>query len=243
MTNEERIDIYTRLLLPFEPWEHTQREIHGEVFDAVPAEAIANRYDDVLGPGNWSAQYKVISDVAVECTITIILPDGTTDTKTDCGGVNQCPDLGDRQKTGYSDAFKRAARWHGPGRYLWKMGIPKFARAAFWQEQARICAAFGVPYDGPEAYAPHRQPADKQPTRPEPTAVAQKAAQAVDHPAIASGSKLYGWLKDRGLLNEVSRWGSNQGFRSRCTEWTVGQRALAVEHAERLLKTRAKQYA
>jgi hypothetical protein len=73
--------------------------------------------------------YFVPLEHSVICRLTIRLPDGMVLTKSDAGGYAGMADPGDDDKSGFADAFKRAAVKFGVGRYLYRDGIPKFARA------------------------------------------------------------------------------------------------------------------
>lgn len=86
-----------------------------------------NRLDHVLGPENWWDEYTP-SENSVLCRLTIRLPDGSTLTKADAGGYAGMADSGDDDKSGYSDAFKRAAVKFGVARYLYRDGVPAFVR-------------------------------------------------------------------------------------------------------------------
>ena len=66
----------------------------------------------------------------VICRLTIRLPDGTTLTKSDAGGYAGMADSGDDDKSGFSDAFKRAAVKFGVGRYLYRDGVPASFKTA-----------------------------------------------------------------------------------------------------------------
>lgn len=93
----------------------------------ITARAVMNRLDDVLGPENWWDEYQPIED-AVICRLTIRLPDGQLLTKCDVGGNSKTQDASDVEKSGFSDAFKRAAVKFGVGRHLYGDGVPQFVR-------------------------------------------------------------------------------------------------------------------
>jgi hypothetical protein len=65
---------------------------------------------------------------SVLCELTIRLPDGQTPDQGDAGGYAGMADSGDDDKSGYSDAFKRAAVKFGVARYLYRDGVPTFVR-------------------------------------------------------------------------------------------------------------------
>lgn len=79
------------------------------------ARAVMERFDTVVGAGNWSDSYRVVRvgpDTGVECSLTV---GGIT--KVDVG----TPSNTDPVKGAYSDALKRAAARFGIGRYLYSM--------------------------------------------------------------------------------------------------------------------------
>ncbi len=119
-------DLFAALAAPFEPHEIKMREQAGKKLHYITARTAMNRLDDVLGPENWWDSYHVLSEHAVECALTIRLPDGTTLTKGDAGGCAGMADPGDDDKSGYSDAFKRACVKFGIARYLYRDGVPRF---------------------------------------------------------------------------------------------------------------------
>jgi hypothetical protein len=97
----------------------------------ITARQAMNRLDSVLGPENWWDEYVVVGDV-LYCKLTIRLPDGFTVTKWGAGGFKTMTektgevDQENTDKTGESDAFKRAAVKFGVGRDLYGDGIPDF---------------------------------------------------------------------------------------------------------------------
>lgn len=124
MTNHK--DLFAALAAPFEPGEVKSRTQAGRQFHYVTARTVMNRLDEVLGPENWWDEYHAAEN-SVLCKLTVRLPDGVLLTKQDAGGYAGMADSGDDDKSGYSDAFKRAAVKFGTGRYLYKDGVPHFA--------------------------------------------------------------------------------------------------------------------
>jgi hypothetical protein len=116
----------------------------GKTISYVTARTVMNRLDSVLGPENWWDDYTP-QPTCVICKLTIMLPDGTTVTKVDAGGHAGMSDEGDDEKSGYSDAFKRAAVKFGVGRHLYGDGIPRFVR-----EPAPTVSVIPADYDGPK---------------------------------------------------------------------------------------------
>ena len=107
-------DLFAALAAPFDPSEVKVRSQTGRQLHYITARTAMNRLDNVLGPENWWDEYSP-SENSVLCKLTIRLPDGSTLTKCDAGGYAGMADQGDDDKSGYSDAFKRACRqvWRG----------------------------------------------------------------------------------------------------------------------------------
>lgn len=115
----------------------TRQAGKGRTLSYITARQAMNRLDEVIGWTNWWDDY-VEHATSVVCRLTIRLPDGRCLTKADAGGfapMEMYGDKGNRQvdeksraKSGYSDAFKRAAAKFGVGRYLYRDGIPRLAR-------------------------------------------------------------------------------------------------------------------
>jgi hypothetical protein len=88
----------------------------------IDARTVMDRLDAIVGAGNWSDSYRVISDgngeFAVECTLTV---HGVH--KSDVGTADEEDDgaTAPRPKSAYSDALKRAAVKWGIGRYLYRL--------------------------------------------------------------------------------------------------------------------------
>ncbi len=121
-------DLFAALAAPFESYEVKLRTAPGgRQLHYITARTAMNRLDSVLGPENWWDEY-VPSQNSVLCKLTLRLPDGSTVTKCDAGGYAGMADQGDDDKSGFSDAFKRAAAKFGVARYLYRDGVPAFVR-------------------------------------------------------------------------------------------------------------------
>jgi hypothetical protein len=99
-----------------------------------------NRLDDVLGPSNWEDRYLVV-DTCVICTVTIKFPDGEIISRSDSSAFDVRTDKGwtnsKVKKTAFSDAFKRACKKFGIGRYLMTKGKqPNYYRRIASQARA-----------------------------------------------------------------------------------------------------------
>jgi hypothetical protein len=121
-------DIWAALSEEFESNEVKELALKGRKMRYITARTAMNRLDKVVGPENWSDKYTMISDSSFLCELTVRLPDGQILTKSDVGGMAGMADAGDDDKSGASDAFKRAAVKFGVGRYLYKDGVTKYAR-------------------------------------------------------------------------------------------------------------------
>lgn len=97
----------------------------GKKFPYVNARVVMNRLDAVLGPENWRDEYTP-HEHSVECRLSVRMPGGEWITKADAGAYAGMSDQGDDDKSGYSDAFKRAAVKFGVARYLYGSGIPGY---------------------------------------------------------------------------------------------------------------------
>ena len=86
----------------------------------IDARTVMDRLDAVVGPGNWSDRYRLISagegEFAVECTLTVC---GVS--KADVGTADEADEGASTAKSAYSDALKRAAVKWGIGRYLYRI--------------------------------------------------------------------------------------------------------------------------
>src|SRR6476661_7920367 len=120
-------DLFAALAAPFDQSEVKIRSQQSRQLHYITARTAMNRLDTVLGPENWWDEYSP-NENSVLCRLTIRLPDGSTLTKADAGGYAGMADSGDDDKSGYSDAFKRAAVKFGVARYLYRDGVPTFVQ-------------------------------------------------------------------------------------------------------------------
>src|SRR5436305_14482685 len=149
-------DLFAALAAPFEPQEVRVRSQAGRQLHYITARTAMNRLDDVLGPENWWDDYTP-GENSVLCRLTVRLPDGQVITKADAGGYAGMPDSGDDDKSGFSDAFKRAASKFGVARYLYRDGVPSYVREPQPASDPAPVAAEAPAPAAPEAPAPARQ--------------------------------------------------------------------------------------
>lgn len=205
-------DFFAALADTFDEDEVKTRAQAGRQFSYVTARTVMNRLDNVAGPECWWDEY-VPLEHSVICKLTIRLPDGAVLTKSDAGGYAGMADPGDDDKSGYTDAFKRAAVKFGVGRYLYRDGVPEFARG----ELARMSS--------------------DRPSRPSNPAPAQQQRQQApsqqngssDRGAPTNGRALFAWTKDQdeknnyGMLNHLNAWAKRQDFPQRMVDWETDQ--------------------
>lgn len=219
-------DLFAALAAHFDSHEVKLRQAPGgRQLHYITARTAMNRLDDVLGPENWWDEYLPLEH-SVVCRLTLRLPDGSTVTKCDAGGYAGMADQGDDDKSGFSDAFKRAAAKFGVARYLYRDGVPQFVR------------------EREGAIEPPAVPAQAEPAE----AAAQPASPARERSrdqAPRSGKALFAWTKDMeqrhqvGLLKYLNNWGKLQEYPGRMIDWDAEQVARA--HAEAVRKLQAIQ--
>lgn len=228
-------DLFAALAAPFESHETKVRSQMGRQLHYITARTAMNRLDNVLGPENWWDEY-VPSENSVLCRLTIRLPDGSTLTKCDAGGYAGMSDSGDDDKSGYSDAFKRAAVKFGVARYLYRDGVPSFV-----QERT------GTPEPAP-APAPVPEPAPQASSASPGGGNSQRTAAPGGNGngngnTPRTGKALFAWTKEQeqryqvGLLKYLNGWAKLQEFPSRMVEWDADQVSQAYSEACRKLQS------
>lgn len=123
-------DIWRGLAAPF---AQVKQRVggRGRQLSYITARQAMNRFDAVVGPENWEDRYYEVHGVLF-CEITITLPDGRKISKSDGGGFKEMTEKGqidqeNTDKTGPSDAFKRAAVKFGVARGLYQDGTVDYA--------------------------------------------------------------------------------------------------------------------
>jgi Rad52/22 family double-strand break repair protein len=240
-------DLFAALAAPFGPHEVKVRSVAGRQLSYVTARTAMNRLDHVLGPENWWDEY-FPNEHSVLCRLTIRMPDGSTLTKSDAGGYAGMADSGDDDKSGYSDAFKRAAVKFGVARYLYRDGVPAFAAGGKMTDvgampgrddavQRSGHAAEPPPTTPPAPPGPHRSRASAHPrSDPKP---GQKQTESPGAPR--TGKALFAWTlaqeqrHEVGLLRHLNQWAKPQDFPGRMVDWDARQVKLAHDEARRWL--------
>lgn len=234
-------ELFAALGASFESQEVRVRSQAGRQLHYITARTAMNRLDSVLGPENWWDEY-VPGENSVVCKLTVRLPDGSTLTKSDAGGYAGMADSGDDDKSGFSDAFKRAAVKFGVGRYLYRDGVP-----AFLTDRESNPTS---PPPAPEVAAPTRAPlsgtqsagesAAESPRGGDPAGPSASAPATAPTPrnssansAPRSGRALFAWTKEQeqryqvGLLKYLNGWAKLQDYPGRMVDWDHDQ----VHHA------------
>jgi len=227
-------ELFAALAAPFESHETKVRSQTGRQLQYITARTAMNRLDNVLGPENWWDEY-IPSENSVLCRLTIRLPDGSTLTKCDAGGYAGMADSGDDDKSGYSDAFKRAAVKFGVARYLYRDGVPTFVQDRMGTTDTGTTPG-PAPAQAPAAAAtpPAESSNGHSPRFP--------ASGGNSNPP-RSGKALFAWTKEQeqrhqvGLLKYLNGWGKLQEFAPRMVEWDADQVSLAYAEACRKLQS------
>src|SRR3954470_33658 len=228
-------DLFAALAAPFENHEVKIRPAQGgRQLHYITARTAMNRLDGVLGPENWWDEY-IPSQNSVLCRLTLRLPDGSTVTKADAGGYAGMADQGDDDKSGFSDAFKRAAAKFGVARYLYRDGVPQFVRE---REPGVDSAPAAAPTQGP---APSENGHNSGQTSAAPSPAPSRPRESNNVPR--SGKALFAWTKDMeqrhevGLLKYLNGWAKLQEFPGRMVEWDGDQVSQAYSEACRKLQS------
>ncbi len=86
----------------------------------VDARCVEDRLDAIFGVDGWQDAYTVLPNNSVVCKLRVKVGTEWIE-KSDVGSQSDQPDEGDRLKSAFSDALKRAAVKLGIGRYLYRL--------------------------------------------------------------------------------------------------------------------------
>jgi hypothetical protein len=233
-------DLFAALAAAFEINEVKVFSKGGRELRYITARTAMNRLDDVLGPENWWDLYQP-GDNSVMCMLTIRLPDGQCVTKCDAGGYAGMPDSGDDDKSGVSDAFKRAAAKFGVARYLYRDGVPSFVR----DREPDTANAAARPSQGQRTQTTD---ADSPLKGQNPngdngrTGTGSGGTGNGHNGPPKTGRALFAWVKEMereyqfGLLKALNAWGKDQEFALRMVDWNQDEVQLAYAEGVRRLK-------
>ena len=226
-------DLFAALAAPFEAHEVRSRTQANRQVQYITARTAMNRLDSVLGPENWWDEY-VPGENSVLCKLTVRMPDGSTLTKADAGGYAGMPDQGDDDKSGFSDAFKRAAVKFGVGRYLYRDGVPAFVKERDPALAQATAEAPPAPPSAPQYLEP--APVSGRSSNGHPNGNGQGATPR-------SGRAMFAWTKEQeqrhevGLLKYLNGWAKLQEFPGRMVDWDADQVSQAYAEAVRKLQS------
>lgn len=128
-----QMQFFQALCQPFHPADIRDLQKSGRTLSWIQSYAMMNRLDEVAGPHGWTVEYTP-TERGQKCRLGILVPVGEdSDTgiptfewryREDGGGDAgmQCEE--DDEKSGYTDAFKRACMAWGINRPLWGSGAP-----------------------------------------------------------------------------------------------------------------------
>jgi len=227
----KHIEIFDRLAAPFERGQVKTRPQGGRQLAYVTARTVMNPLDEVLGPENWWDDYTPLEH-SVVCRLSVSLPGGEVITKSDAGGCAGMSDAGDDDKSGFSDAFKRAAVKFGVGRYLYQDGVA--ALTPLQRLDRAIEAATVKPQDAPVA-APAKAPSPKRASvspvvedKPDGDVWGDATdASPAATPAPMSAAELYDHVKRTGQLRALRAIQEKCGYPSAVREWSTDQVRVA----------------
>lgn len=143
----------------------------------IDARLVMDRLDEVVGINGWKDEYTVLSTGEVECRLSVRIA-GEWIAKADVGGQSEQPDEGDRMKSAFSDALKRAAVKFGIGRFLYR-------RPQQWMDYDPVKKQIV------RAAQPHSKPAPQQPALQQPPK---------EHPLLAQWRVRVEAAPDRAML-------------------------------------------
>jgi hypothetical protein len=220
-------DLFAALAAPFDSQELRTRTQGTRQVHYITARTAMNRLDSVVGPENWWDEYTP-GENSVLCRLTVRMPDGSTLTKADAGGYAGMADQGDDDKSGFSDAFKRAAVKFGVGRYLYRDGVPTFVSSK------KVVS-------GQLPVVSHAKPETAVPSPSSPTTDNRQPTTSPSAPR--SGRSLFAWTKEQeqrhqvGLLKYLNGWAKLQEFPGRMVDWDADQVSQAYTEAVRKLQS------
>ena len=233
------LDLFAALAAPFDSDEVKLRSQASRQLHYVTARTVMNRLDDVLGPENWWDDF-VPLEHSVICRLTIRLPDGTVLTKSDAGGYAGMADPGDDDKSGFADAFKRAAVKFGVGRYLYRDGIPKFARENLKSRTDPEARPVDVSAGQTQSPTGSPQSPSSAQAAPSLSPSARGGEDGLNPPR--NGGALFAWTKGQdekheyGLLKHINAWAKRQDFPPRMVDWDAEQVTRAYSEACRKIR-------
>jgi hypothetical protein len=157
-------------------------------------------------------------------------------------------DQGDDDKSGYSDAFKRACVKFGVGRYLYRDGVPLFVA----EKTGTAAVPAHAPAHDPEPARDERRREINEPSRPREQEAQHLPADGGNRRQDGTpktGRALFAWVKKQeeqhgeGLLRYLNKFAKLQDWPGRMVEWSDAQVQAAHDEACRKLEQRAHEEA
>lgn len=236
---------FTKLCADFPPEELRTRTQNGKTLTWITNRTLFNRLDDVAGPTNWYTDYSS-TDRGFTCKLWINVPedhpldegDGPQPRrwmfKADGGGYAGMPEKDNDEKSGYSDAAKRAGMVWGIARSLYKDGMPDYLDNAPPPASA----------PAPARQAPARQsPAPPQRQAPQRQAP-QQGGKTYDNFRIPkAGRAAFAWAKGledvfgNGIVDMMVALAKDQGWTVKLGDWDQDQLDWCAWFAIEDLKT------
>jgi len=229
-------EIFSALTEEFGPREVRTRMLGNRQLSYVTARTVMNRLDSVIGPENWWDEYTPLQN-GILCKLTVRLPDGEEICKSDAGGHAGMSDEGDDEKSGFSDAFKRAAVKFGIGRHLYGEGLPRFS---FPSEDANERAKT----NGVARSARGRAAKPARALAVEPSVSAVTTTMAFED-GPRSSKEFYEYVKSldpegsNGTRDFLVKWGKEQGYPGLVKTWSDDQARAGYERLKAYLEASA----
>lgn len=229
-------EIFSALIEEFGPREVRTRMLGNRQLSYVTARTVMNRLDSVIGPENWWDEYTPLQN-GILCKLTVRLPDGEEICKSDAGGHAGMSDEGDDEKSGFSDAFKRAAVKFGIGRHLYGEGLPRFS---FTSADANGRAKT----NGAARSAKGRPAKPARALAVEPSASAATTTLAFED-GPRSSKEFYEYVKSldpegsNGTRDDLVKWGKEQGYPGLVKTWSDDQARAGYERLKAHLEASA----
>lgn len=192
----------------------------------IDARDVMDRLDAVFGLTGWQDEYLPCPDGTAVCTLRVRIG-GEWISHQDVGGASDQPDEGDRRKSSFSDALKRAAVKLGIGRYL-------YALSPIWcdwdQQRKRFATEPQLPASALPGHKPAKSAAPTNGSKkpPQPADGAELETRLLAFDAALSGK---GLCRPGDLLAHVKTHGIAAGYVPELVRWPAPAIKWAVEEA------------
>lgn len=165
----------------------------------IDARAVFDWLDEAVGPGGWSTELERLGPGVYLCRLSVF---GATRTDVGMAGEHES----EKEKSGASDAIKRAAVQFGIGRYLYDLDLPPVAlerRGSDWVLPPGWKPSRPSPERSPER-PPARGPVRAVPPVPSGGSVTASASQIA---RIAAEMNRVGWDEQAGRAYLLETFG------------------------------------